>query len=68
MDNFVQRMDRLQNLNEDEYRRTTDKTVFQSKVIPIPHSETHNEVVNLYNVLVEVELRRRVGNSGAGAL
>ena len=59
IDNFMQRMDKLKDLNEDEYRRTTDTTTFESKVIPIPHSGANNDVIDLYKVAVQVELQRQ---------
>ena len=59
VDNFIQRIERLKELSEDEYQRTTDTTVFQSNVVPISHSEAHNDIINLYNVVVEIELMRR---------
>ena len=60
VDNFLQRLDRLKQLNEDEYRRTTDITSFQSKVIPISHPEATSDSKDLDNVLVAVGLLRQV--------
>ena len=59
--NFMERMDRLKELTEDEFNSTTEITSFISQIIPISHPEAINDDDNnLYKVAVEVQLLRQV--------
>ena len=59
--NFMQRMDRLKELTEDQFKSTTETTHFVSQIVPISHPEAiHDDDNNPYKVAVEVQLLRQV--------
>ena len=64
VDNFKDRMGRLIQLSEDEFLRTTHIKSFHSKAIPIPLSHPRDTRYgdDIYSVVFEVELKRKVSH------
>ena len=64
VDNFMHRMDRLRQLDEDEFQRTAIIKSFKSETIPLSHPRATNDgdvhVEEVYTVAAEVEFNRRV--------
>ena len=65
VDNFVHRMDRLKQLDEDEFQRTAIIKSFKSETMPLSHPRAPNEgdAEEVYSVAAEVEFKRHVSNN-----
>lgn len=62
VDNFMHRMDRLRQLDEDEFQRTAIIKSFKSETIPLSHPRATNDgdAEEVYSVAAEVECKRQV--------